>query len=149
MGPDQGPAYTIEEAFELIEAALDDGVTWRSPTSRPRAIPSTWSSTLTQWRSTVAWHSRSAISTSISGSGGIAGRVLAGPTCPVQKDPPDPDCADRPVTGAVLVVFDSSGQEVTRAASNPELFRPDRSRSGKLPPRTPAGRGPAGHGRPI
>lgn len=31
-------------------------------------------------------------------------------------------CADRPVTGAVLVVFDSGGREVTRAASNPDGF---------------------------
>ena len=26
---------------------------------------------------------------------GIQGTVWIGPTCPVQRDPPDPDCADR------------------------------------------------------
>ena len=28
--------------------------------------------------------------------GTLAGTVLLGPTCPVQRDPPDPQCADRP-----------------------------------------------------
>ena len=30
--------------------------------------------------------------------------VVAGPTCPVVSDPPDPSCGDRPVEGAVVVV---------------------------------------------
>ena len=47
----------------------------------------------------------------------IDGRVHAGPTCPVQKVPPDPDCADRPVAGAVLVVKTAAGVEVARATS--------------------------------
>lgn len=28
---------------------------------------------------------------------GIRGTVMAGPTCPVERNPPDPNCADRPV----------------------------------------------------
>ncbi len=48
---------------------------------------------------------------------GVSGRVLAGPTCPVQQNPPDPNCADRPVAGAVLVVNDDAGAEVARAVS--------------------------------
>jgi len=47
----------------------------------------------------------------------IDGRVHAGPTCPVQKVPPDPACADRPVVGAVLVVKTVAGVEVARATS--------------------------------
>lgn len=47
----------------------------------------------------------------------IDGRVHAGPTCPVQKVPPDPACADRPVAGAVLVVKTAAGVEVARATS--------------------------------
>jgi hypothetical protein len=49
---------------------------------------------------------------------GIVGRVVAGPTCPVQRFPPDPACADRPVVGAVLVVTDTGGAEVGRATSD-------------------------------
>ncbi len=51
------------------------------------------------------------------GQTGISGRAIAGPVCPVQKSPPDPSCADRPVTGAVLIVRDAAGIEVRRATS--------------------------------
>jgi hypothetical protein len=49
---------------------------------------------------------------------GVVGRVVAGPTCPVQRLPPDPACADRPVAGAVLVITDAGGTEVGRATSD-------------------------------
>jgi hypothetical protein len=48
---------------------------------------------------------------------GVGGIVVAGPTCPVVTDPPDPDCADRPVAGAVLVVVDANGEEAARITS--------------------------------
>jgi hypothetical protein len=48
---------------------------------------------------------------------GIRGVVVAGPTCPVVTDPPDPDCADRAVAGAVLVILDADGDEVARVTS--------------------------------
>ncbi|MCR4325239.1 MAG: Gmad2 immunoglobulin-like domain-containing protein [Patescibacteria group bacterium] len=35
---------------------------------------------------------------------GVTGRVLLGPTCPVMRDPPDPDCDDRPYQTTVQVV---------------------------------------------
>jgi hypothetical protein len=47
----------------------------------------------------------------------IAGRALAGPTCPVVQNPPDPACADRPVASAVIVIRDGSGSEVARATT--------------------------------
>ena len=47
----------------------------------------------------------------------VDGRVHAGPTCPVQRVPPDPACDDRPVAGAVLVVTTVAGVEVARATS--------------------------------
>jgi hypothetical protein len=34
---------------------------------------------------------------------GIKGSVMAGPTCPVEKDPPDPQCADRPLQTVVAI----------------------------------------------
>ena len=48
---------------------------------------------------------------------GIRGVAVAGPTCPVVTDPPDPECVDRPVEGAVIVVLDGSGAEVGRATT--------------------------------
>jgi hypothetical protein len=51
------------------------------------------------------------------GETGIRGVVVAGPTCPVVTDPPDPDCGDRAVPGAVLVILDMDGEEVARVSS--------------------------------
>jgi len=48
----------------------------------------------------------------------VSGRVVAGPVCPVERQPPDPACADRPVPGAALLVEDASGAEVQRVTSN-------------------------------
>lgn len=48
----------------------------------------------------------------------IGGQALAGPTCPVQPASPLPgQCAPRPVAGAVLVIGDAAGHEVTRATT--------------------------------
>jgi hypothetical protein len=44
----------------------------------------------------------------------LTGIAVAGPTCPVVRDPPDPACDDRPVAGATLVVTDQAGTEVAR-----------------------------------
>ncbi|MEX1156838.1 MAG: carboxypeptidase-like regulatory domain-containing protein [Chloroflexota bacterium] len=51
------------------------------------------------------------------GPTGVRGSVVAGPTCPVVTDPPDPDCADRPVAGAVLVITDLDDAEIARVTS--------------------------------
>ena len=48
---------------------------------------------------------------------GVRGMVTAGPTCPVEREPPDPGCAERPVAGAVLVFTDPGGLEVARVTS--------------------------------
>jgi hypothetical protein len=50
----------------------------------------------------------------------VLGRVLAGPTCPVERFPPDPDCEDQPVPGAILVVTDPQGHEKAVVESNEE-----------------------------
>ena len=44
--------------------------------------------------------------------------ALAGPTCPVVSDPPDPDCADGPVEGAEIAVQDGDGVEVARMTTD-------------------------------
>jgi len=48
---------------------------------------------------------------------GVSGIVTAGPVCPVERIPPDPQCAPRPVAGAVLVILDAGGREIGRATS--------------------------------
>jgi hypothetical protein len=50
----------------------------------------------------------------------IAGRAVAGPTCPVAQEPPDPACADRPVEGAVVVIRDPAGRQVAEATTAPD-----------------------------
>src|SRR3989344_8495557 len=43
--------------------------------------------------------------------GTIQGTVLLGPTCPVERDPPDPNCADKPYA-ARLVLTSADGAKV-------------------------------------
>lgn len=49
-----------------------------------------------------------------SGMTGLAIHAVAGPTCPVVTDPPDPACAPKAVPGAIVVIRDPSGAEVTQ-----------------------------------
>ena len=39
----------------------------------------------------------------VQGLGKITGTILLGPTCPVLRDPPDPECADKPIFGDFIV----------------------------------------------
>ena len=39
-------------------------------------------------------------------------RAVAGPVCPVERDPPDPECEPRPVDGAPLFVSSSDGRDI-------------------------------------
>lgn len=49
---------------------------------------------------------------------GIRGTATAGPVCPVERNPPDPACAPRPVAGATIVVRDGSGAQAAVAISD-------------------------------
>lgn len=44
----------------------------------------------------------------------VSGRAVAGPVCPVESFPPDPNCAPRPVAGAAMVVTSRGGRPVAR-----------------------------------
>lgn len=44
----------------------------------------------------------------------VSGIALAGPTCPVERNPPDPTCEDRPVPEAVGIIERRDGKEVAR-----------------------------------
>lgn len=41
---------------------------------------------------------------------GISGRVSTGPTCPVMRNPPDPNCADRPYQTTVQIIVVGSSK---------------------------------------
>ena len=43
--------------------------------------------------------------------------LTAGPTCPVMRNPPDPNCADRPVVNTEIDVYDISGNLVVSGLS--------------------------------
>jgi hypothetical protein len=43
--------------------------------------------------------------------------ALAGPVCPVETDPPSPECAPQPVGSATIVVTDATGDEVARGTT--------------------------------
>jgi len=44
-----------------------------------------------------------AVPVNVSGSG-VRGQVLLGPVCPVMRDPPDPQCADKPYATTIQVI---------------------------------------------
>ena len=44
--------------------------------------------------------------------------VVAGPVCPVERVPPDPSCAPRPVAGATIRIEDAAGRLVARPVSD-------------------------------
>ena len=50
----------------------------------------------------------------------VFGLVSAGPVCPVEQFPPDPNCEVRPVVGAILVITSTDGKEIRRIESNRE-----------------------------
>lgn len=53
----------------------------------------------------------------------ITGRLVAGPTCPVETDPPDPECAPRPVPDAEIVATLPGGAEIRARSGEDGTFR--------------------------
>ena len=51
---------------------------------------------------------------------GIAITATAGPTCPVERVPPDPACDPRPVPDATILVVDKQGKTVATVATGAE-----------------------------
>jgi Carboxypeptidase regulatory-like domain len=52
------------------------------------------------------------------GRTGVAGHATAGPVCPVETVPPDPNCAPRPVVGARIAALDPSGSVVAETTTD-------------------------------
>ncbi len=48
----------------------------------------------------------------------LSGTAVAGPVCPVERLPPDPACAPRPIDGARVLVMDAAGERVTEGVTD-------------------------------
>jgi Carboxypeptidase regulatory-like domain len=92
-------AGCIEEHTWTVAVAPDGALTILSETGQP--VPED------AWPSPLG-----------AGQTGIAGVALAGPACPVESVPPDPDCAPRPVAGATIVIHDAAGSEVAQTVTD-------------------------------
>lgn len=55
------------------------------------------------------------------GVGAIEVGVVAGPVCPVEQDPPDPNCAPRPVAGARIFVQPADGRDILVAEATTDV----------------------------
>ena len=71
---------------------------------------------------------------------GISGRVLVGPTCPVQTQPPTPSCADRPLATAIRVMRLANGTVAARTRSGSDGRFRVRLRPGRYEVRAASGR---------
>lgn len=49
----------------------------------------------------------------------VSGRLVAGPVCPVETDPPSPECAPRPVGGATVMI-EVEGGDASSVVSDPD-----------------------------
>lgn len=49
----------------------------------------------------------------------VSGRLVAGPVCPVETDPPAPECAPRPVGGATVMI-EVEGGDASSVVSDPD-----------------------------
>ena len=103
-GPLDSPSAPADTATASAQPAIPAGSL--SPTSSPSTLPA---------RSAAPLRSDT-ISAKVSGS------LLAGPTCPVETNPPNPACAPRPVAGAAILALDQAGGTVARAVSTADGF---------------------------
>jgi hypothetical protein len=53
-------------------------------------------------------------------TGGIEGTVMLGPNCPVETDPPQPDCEDTPYSTHLVVKTSDESRTVAEFESNAE-----------------------------
>ena len=73
------------------------------------------------------------------------GVAVAGPVCPVERVPPDPACAARPVADATIVIRDASGSVGRAGRDRRGWLVPRRGPARRLPGRAATGGG--SHGR--
>ncbi len=78
---------------------------------------------------------------------GLAITAAAGPTCPVEKIPPDPACAPRPVAGATILIKAGAGTIVATARDRCQRHRIGRPDARHVRRRAAAGGRTDGNGR--
>lgn len=92
-----------------------------APVDAPTTTTPTTTTTIVTDRPTTTIVDRVATTTTVADDRPtvrVGGVVLAGPTCPVERIPPDPACEDQPVPGAVMLVTDEQGDDVTSVESD-------------------------------
>ena len=117
-----GPIAVMKDAFDLISGAVDAGIdvavsydeTLGYPTdviidTEAVAVDGGMAFTISDFAVPERF-------------GFIEGTVTAGPQCPVERDPPDPACKDRPVVGAVIQISQQGSATISRAITD-ELGR--------------------------
>ena len=113
-----GPVAVMEDAFDLISGAVDAGIDVAVSYDEALGYP------IDVIIDTEAVAVDGGMAFTIGGFaiperfGFIEGTVTAGPQCPVQKDPPDPACDDRPVVGAVIQISQQGSSTIARAITD-------------------------------
>ncbi len=121
-----GAASVVSETGDALPAASGIGSTGQSGTSAPvpataRPAPTVGPTPTRQPAPTAtpvpAATSTAPPSNAVPTTGGpwIIGTATAGPVCPVERYPPDPACAPRPVAGASITVHGAGGQVIATA----------------------------------
>lgn len=52
----------------------------------------------------------------------VSGTVSIGPTCPVERDPPDPNCSPAPYNGTILLINTSTGKNYPATTDTAGMF---------------------------
>lgn len=112
-GPGGGGVDPIDKPSTTTETITDSTLTTTTVTTVPPDRPGT--TTMTTRIDSTTTTITIAVETHP-----VLGYVHAGPTCPVVRFPPDPDCEDLPVAGAILVVTSETGKELKRVESSAE-----------------------------
>jgi hypothetical protein len=125
-----GAASVVSETGDPLPAASGIASTGQSSTSAPApatakpapgngTLPPTVGPTPTRQPAPTATPVPTATSAAppsnaVPATGGpwIIGTATAGPVCPVERYPPDPACAPRPVAGATITVHGAGGQVI-------------------------------------
>lgn len=114
------PTWTIEDVFDVIERAIQEGtdvdVVYDPVTGQPLSVMIDPEAVASDGG---LWFTMSPVEV-VGASGAVDLVALAGPQCPVQQSPPDPDCEDAPVPGAVIILTRSGSTSEIRVTTDAE-----------------------------
>ena len=112
-----GPRLVVALVISLLCIAGGVLLVTTHPPSGPSASISTSTTTGTA-STTVSATSTAHLPPAQSAKGTITGTVLLGPTCPVERMPPDPGCADKPYQTTIRIQPLNSSAPHTTASSD-------------------------------